>query len=651
MVSINKTSLSLMLMSFFGTAYGRPNIIIMQPDDLPFLEPWTPPPNIPSNPTDTHPFPNNDGNGLPHIDSLRLNGLQMMQAYTASPVCGTSRYSTITGKMPSRAASVRGLATPNSNDPAVVTIPTTKLEDSDEQKDCSEENLAQAFSGAGYRTGMFGKWHLTNFPDADYTYASATSTVQGCGFDTVKALYIENLQEEGGFNSYSDGTFSHNIEWMVYEAIGFINETSSAGEEFFMYFNPTVPHSSNDVEVAIKDFTCTDVADPNYAWDSDPWIKGMSEDAGCAAYRDTIVARADSSADLGKIWLDDAVGALLEALNDAGVLEDTIFLFQEDHGMDSKGALYEGGIRIPQFIHYPNGIAPGTFDGLVSTVDIAATMMDYAGIVQPYNLDGKSWKDAIGNISEEDYWKNERCLFFEVEQDRAVRCGCYKYLDIHANGSKTFQRGRTGGMSNSIGGNLFDLCNNAGNYVTAMQNNREDTTVSDGDAEDELVAALQCHLDATDPDSNPDYSVCGSIPPTVTTPTASPPTPTTSQPTESPPVASPVTPPTTSPSIPTTSPPTESPPTASPVCEDAPIAGIVQRNTRTCTWILNNNRCSRVKFSSHCQATCGTCNTCRDSRLRFDYQGSRIQCSSVTTAMCSDDDIAKTCPETCGTCW
>ena len=47
-------------------------------------------------------------------------------------------------------------------------------------------------------------------------------------FKNRLGLFIENLQKEGGFNSYSDGTFSHNIEWMVYEAIGFINATTSA---------------------------------------------------------------------------------------------------------------------------------------------------------------------------------------------------------------------------------------------------------------------------------------------------------------------------------------------------------------------------------------------------------------------------------------
>ena len=73
-----------------------PNFIIMQPDDLQFFQEWTPPFTVKTNARVN--FPDNDGNGLPNIDLLRTNGLQMMNAYTASPMCGTSRYSTITGK-------------------------------------------------------------------------------------------------------------------------------------------------------------------------------------------------------------------------------------------------------------------------------------------------------------------------------------------------------------------------------------------------------------------------------------------------------------------------------------------------------------------------------------------------------------------------
>jgi len=591
MFAIKKTSLTMLFLGFLDSAQGRPNVIIMQPDDLPFLDEWTAPPNNPTDPTGPNPIPYNDGNGMQHIDSLRLNGLQMMQAYAASPVCGTSRYSTITGKMPSRAASVRDWAEDNTNDPAVVTIPTTKLQDIDGQNDCSEENVANQFKNAEYRTGMFGKWHMSSIEDNDYSYDSAVDIVKGCGFTYVGGLYVENLN--GHFNN--DGSFSHNMEWLTYEAIKFINETVAAEEEFFMYFNPTVPHSSGDVVAAITSFDCTDIADPNFVWDSDPWIKGMTED-GCAAYRGSIIQRSLETADMGKIWLDDSVGALLEALRDNGVLDDTIFLFQEDHGMDSKKTLYEGGIRIPQFVHYPNGITAGTtFDGLVSTIDIAATMMDFAEIVPNYDLDGKSWKDAIGNPSEEAYWKNERCLFFETDQDRAVRCGCYKYVEI-------FEKGNRDGQSNIIGGDLFDLCGGTSDYITAMANNQEENVVTNNAKETHLTAALDCHLDATDPDQSPLYSVCPQI------------------------------------------------------CRDSPLNTFVQNTARDCAWVSNTNNnasmCTQRKYSSHCQASCDVCDNCEDARARFEYNDQQLRCSThATDALCEDEDFARTCPSSCGMCW
>ena len=252
-----------------------------------------------------------------------------------------------------------------------------------------------------------------------------------------------------------------------------------------MYFNPTVPHSSDDVLAAIDEDNCElDIPDPNFSWsDERLWIKGMVEgsvndDDRCRTYRETIQERAVNDDDQGKIWVDDAVGALLQAMDDKGVLNNTIFLFQEDHGMDTKGGLYEGGVRIPQFVHYPDGIAPNSqFYGLVSTVDIAATMLDFAGIPAPYDMDGKSWKDALGNPEAEVEWKDNRCLFFEVDRDRAVRCGCYKWLDIFDDTSKTYTQGRDPGwgLSNSLDGNLVDLCGGTENYSTDQ--NMEETVV------------------------------------------------------------------------------------------------------------------------------------------------------------------------------
>lgn len=77
-----------------GLAFGsRPNVIIMQPDDLQFYDEWNPPPNNPTQAERTNPLPST--NGLPNINRLRTDGLHMKQAYTVSPTCGTSRYSTM----------------------------------------------------------------------------------------------------------------------------------------------------------------------------------------------------------------------------------------------------------------------------------------------------------------------------------------------------------------------------------------------------------------------------------------------------------------------------------------------------------------------------------------------------------------------------
>lgn len=258
-----------------------------------------------------------------------------MQAYAAAPMCGTSRYSTITGKYPSRSALSRAKAEADDIDRARVTISNTKLEDVNGMNDCSTDNIAATLQNNGYQTAMIGKWHLSGINYESYTYNSAVETVKSCGFDHVKGLYIENLAEEY-LNDYSDGTFSHNMEWITYEAIKFIKNSE---EPFFLYFNPTVPHSSNSVTSAIKEFSCRDTADGRLK--SDPIIEGMTDNKSCEEYRETIFKRGHSEKDYGAIWLDDSVGALLKALEKKGSLNNTVFLFQGDHGMDAKATLYE----------------------------------------------------------------------------------------------------------------------------------------------------------------------------------------------------------------------------------------------------------------------------------------------------------------------
>lgn len=319
-----------------------------------------------------------------------------------------------------------------------------------------------------------GKWHLSKIDDNDYTYPYAVNEVKKCGFDFVDGLYIENIGEKSG--EYSDGSFSHNMEFVTHEAIRFINEEDSS--PFFLYVNPTVPHSSQSVRTALQEFSCKDT--PRNDVTEDFYIEGMTSEYGgsCEDYRASVINRSTNDDELGNIWLDDSVGALLKALEKKGVLENTLFLFQHDHGVKTKSALYENGNRIAQFIHYPSEYQPGTkYDGPVSTIDIAATLLDFAEVSPPYHfMDGTSWRNDVKDMASRNSANNE-CIFFEMERDRAVRCGCYKYLKIFAQDkeeSTTYKKGQKTGHSTDLI-NLFDLCGGTGNYITDSKDNQEDT--------------------------------------------------------------------------------------------------------------------------------------------------------------------------------
>ena len=237
--------------------------------------------------------------------------------------------------------------------------------------DCTENNLAKVFSDNSYKTGIVGKWHLHRWNEADYTYSAAKAAINDCHFDSAEAIYIENLD-----SFFNDGTFSHNMEYVTQKAIDFIENAGS--DPFFLYLNPTVPHGSGDVSDAITSFACTQTPEGTLSSESElsDAINKMSNGvhSTCDGYRDSIITRAGTESNndnvLGEIWIDDAIGAIFKTLEEQGVLDNTFFLFQLDHGQEGKDTLYEPGSRIPQFIHYPDAFGTDgmTFDGKLPTL-------------------------------------------------------------------------------------------------------------------------------------------------------------------------------------------------------------------------------------------------------------------------------------------
>lgn len=183
--------------------------------------------------------------------------------------------------------------------------------------------------------------------------------------------------------------------------------------------------------------------------------------------------------------------------------------------------IWEGGTRIPQFVHYPNGLGTSgrTWDGLVSTIDVGPTFLDFAGIdgTNPhvYPMDGKSWRSAIDNVGGAgDDWRANRCLFFESSEDRSVRCGCDKYMLLSASSPERAEAASSGwpGWDAGTAEALLDLCDSSGSYVTADPSapspEANNVIASNPQRASELASLMQCHLDKTNANVDPLYQEC-----------------------------------------------------------------------------------------------------------------------------------------------
>ena len=292
-----------------------------------------------------------------------------------------------------------------------------------------------------------GKWHLSvgdgigcntlkTTPNA-VLYEQCKQIMYDAGFNYADASYIDNMNNPQGF--------SHNPEWMVSEAKKFINEAVNVRQQpFFLYFAFTLNHSP-DADNAILNYDDTQTP----AGIIDPPNSGMRNRSDIynqanqlfgynAEYREEAI---------GTIWIDDAVRALFEYLeNGLNVLDDTMIVFMNDHNTGvGRSSLYNGGIRGYEFIRYPPlfpiNNAPYILpeDFIVSNIDLAAVVAEIVGIddveqtLPGYIVDGISWLDDVltfvANPNANEITNNCcKYRFADMYHSHAVFTKDYKYL-------------------------------------------------------------------------------------------------------------------------------------------------------------------------------------------------------------------------------
>jgi arylsulfatase A-like enzyme len=362
----------------------RPNIIYMMADDLGFA--------------DLSCYGRKDYK-TPNLDKLASEGMRFNNAYATAPVCTPTRVAFMTGRYPARLKV--GLYEPIAEG----------SKDSLVGLSSSIPSVARLMHTAGYETLLIGKWHLGYKPEFS---PMANGFDYFFGFHAGATDYISHKSQTGADDLYENDQLIHKEGYITDlfsdKAVELIK--SKHKKPFFLALTFNAPHWPWQAR-----------GDKPYP-DTLSWVKGGSKQT----YAKMMEA------------LDDAVGNILKALDDAGIAKETVVIFTSDNGGErysdngmykgGKMNLWEGGIREPAFIRWPEKIKPNTStEQVVATMDWTATILalGMAKADPRFPLDGMNIMPIVlGQKKPVDrtlYWR-----VFQRNQNKAMRDGKWKYL-------------------------------------------------------------------------------------------------------------------------------------------------------------------------------------------------------------------------------
>ena len=370
----------------------------------------------------------------PNLDRLAVEGMKFTRAYVSSAVCTPSRYGWLTGRYAGASHSkLYNDACGGTGQQGFVNFNMALEPD--------RMNIARVLREAGYATGFTGKFHLESQVDFPEFYSGtdgfrpvarnaeanpATSELfahnervarrylQNLGFTWAKHIYRENMNPP--YNH-------HNPEWTISAALEFIDE--SRDRPFYLHITPTLLHGGEGSWRRSMDFPLESgagalkelpaVMTPRSALLKQVADKGFSPNSPTA----------------GEAWIDDALGAVLNKLEDLKIADNTLIVFAADHGRDGKGSLFSyNGTSIPMIARWPARIPAGQVcEELVQNIDWAPTAFDIAGarIPHDYVRHGRSLTPLFdgGRPAE---WRDH--LYFEMGHARSVLTKDWSYIAV-----------------------------------------------------------------------------------------------------------------------------------------------------------------------------------------------------------------------------
>ncbi len=308
----------------------------------------------------------------PRINSLATTGVRFTQAYATAPVCSPSRAGLLTGRYQQRFGQETNPGGTLEHNTAFG-LPVT------------ESTMGNRFKGLGYATCWIGKSHLGataayhpnvrgydkffGFLGSHHSYVNPTDPLVPENVDDPIMRDHDTIVET---RYLTDAFGAECADYIEDRAV------NHAGVPFFLFAPFSAAHFDHEYNLPAPTayHTAVNAVNPT---------PGTRHDFAAVLY-----------------GLDQAVGLIIDTLSAKGLLNDTLIIFTSDNGGDEnfgadngslkggKTEVYEGGIRVPMIMHWPNGLSAGLKTTPVSALDILPTAIAATGNIVPaaWQLDG-----------------------------------------------------------------------------------------------------------------------------------------------------------------------------------------------------------------------------------------------------------------------
>jgi len=374
----------------------------------------------------------------PNLDRMANEGVRFTNAYASCPVCSPTRASILTGKYPARLGLtdyIGGHARGKLIDsPYVNHLPL------------EEKTIASALKDSGYRTYHVGKWHLGNesyYPERH----GFDVNIAGCHWGAPRTYFSPyNIPN---FENGPEGEYL--TDRLTDEAVKLIK--NNGDEPFFMYLShyavhipiQTPQHYIKKYEQKAKEFGL----DQQKTFEEGDFFP-------CEHKKDMRIIRRLIQSDpayAGMVEnLDENIGRVFEAVEEAGYSQNTVVFFTSDNGglataegsptcnlplSEGKGWMYEGGTKEPLIIKYPEIIKPGSIsDFPITSTDFYPTILEMAGLdfLPEQHCDGLSFFGLLQDSTTMDrdaiFWHYPHYGNQGGTPGSSVLCGDYKLIEF-----------------------------------------------------------------------------------------------------------------------------------------------------------------------------------------------------------------------------